>query len=193
MNKIDPGFLRPQPDRLIVAKKYAEAFIKVCYPKPSQDLIIRFLHLYQICKLKKLFFVNLTCLKIALPEKMTALNSLREALNLEEADLSLLKLILQKGRIFALQAICKQIVQTAAKKINLSIFLVSTSEAVTLAQKDSIINFLNRSTTKNLLVIFRIDPALISGVRIESDCFLYEKSIKSRLKSTIITLRSMAE
>ncbi len=193
MNKISPDFLRPHPNNVTMAQKYATAFLNVHYPSPTQELIERFLNLYQFCKYKNRFFANLTQTKISLAEKSTSLSLLKQIFQLEDADLNFIKLILHTGKILSLATICKQIVSIATKKRGESIFLVSTSETLNQAQKKLVFNFLNKSLQQKSLVIFRTDAALISGIRIESDCILYEKSLKSRLKTTFITLRSIAE
>lgn len=187
------NFLRPLPNKSQVAQKYAKAFIETFLLADSVKVIERFLNIYQFCKNKQTFFVRLALEKKNLIDQKKQLAELQALLNLDENDLTFLNLLAQRGKIFHLPEICKHVILIAARRFSVEVFLVSTSSVLNQQEKDVVFKFLYKSTTKKPLIIFTVDNLLISGIRIESDCFLYEKSIKSRFDKTLLTLRSIAE
>lgn len=126
-------------------------------------------------------------------KKHIELKSLGKALNLNEKDISLLKFLSDRGEILKLGPICKQIAKIAANRRSEIFYEVFTSKPLNSQERTNVIKFLERAIDKKPIVSFHRDQSLLSGIRIESDLLLYEKSVKSRFRRTLVTLRSMIQ
>lgn len=184
---------RLYPDSTFWPAKYAEAFLNVFYKSIPDDLSSRFLTLHYFFNKRKQLFVDINSPNVALDKKQDMIQSLGKALNLESNDLKLVQFLAKKGRILSLGHISKQIAKIAAHRRSEAFCEVSSSEQLKDEERSVVLSFLSKSIDKTPIVIFKVDPSIISGIRIESDCFLYEKSIKSRTREALAKLRSLSK
>lgn len=187
------GKVRLSPDNAFWSEKYAKAFLNVFYPEPTDQIIEKFLTLFYFFELRKSFFINISSPSMPHEKKHLALKSLAEELNLNDKDLSLLIFLSDRGDILKLGPICKQIAKIAANRSSKVFCEVFTSYLLDTEKRKFVINFLEKSLDKQPIVSFHRDESLLSGIRIESDSFLYEKSVKSRFRQALVTLRSMIQ
>lgn len=181
--------LRPQPGGEQSTQIFAQAFVGQFNHSEYPSLVERYLNLSLFFLQNKKFLVDLTAEQSKIEDKVL---QLKEWFKLNLKDLKFLNFLIARRKQFFLAEIFKHVAFLAAKRNEESLFLISTSRELDRAEKDLIGRFLLKQMDFSLRVMFAVDTTLISGVRIESDCFLYEKSIKSRLRKVFITLRSIA-
>lgn len=187
------GKVRLSPDNAFWAEKYAMAFLNVFYSEIPDGIIEKFLTLYYFFELRKSFFINISSPSMSHEKKHISLKSLGQGLDLNEKDISLLTFLSDRGDILKLGPICKQIAKISANRRDEVFCEVFTSDPLDSQERKSIMNFLEKSLEKKPIVSFHREESLLSGIRIESDSFLYEKSVKSRFRQALVTLRSMIQ
>jgi F0F1-type ATP synthase delta subunit len=118
---------------------------------------------------------------------------LNSMISLDQSDLAFFALLEKQKKILQLPHICLQIAKKAASLNGQTLCTAFSSKLLSTNEKQLVINFLSQQNLPNPLVMFAEDTTLISGIRVEADCFLYEKSIKSRINHTLLTLKMMAQ
>ncbi len=167
----------------IIAKKYALAFLNVYGDEYTKESLEKFAGLEEFIQENQHLYVSLRIPNIPLSTKKMVLDKLAESYSLGESMKTLMHRLLDDGRIEILDKILRHIGWVYKRKYNIERFDVATSHTITKAQKEKIIAFIKSRSDAQLLTRFVVDPSLIVGVRIESNTFLWERSVKYRLRS----------
>ncbi len=164
-----------------LASRYAKAFLN-CFGKQLDSLDFELLKKAQtFFKARKqvCFFLQLSLLNEAVKKK--AVDQIRIELGLAEPFNKLIMLLVQHKRAFLIDVVFAEIIKEAQNRLKAATFVVRFTGALTQDQKKKIVKFLERATQKTVTCLYRQDPTLIAGLRLQSDQFLWEASIKSRL------------
>ncbi len=172
-----------QVEEDIIAKKYALAFLNLYGDEYAPDSLEKFAALEEFIKDNQHLYVSLRIPNIPPSTKKLVLDKIAESFSLGGAMKTLMHRLLDDGRIEILDKVLRHIGWTYKRKYNIERFDVATSHTITKNQKDKIIAFIKSRSDATLHTRFVIDPSLIVGVRIESNTFLWERSVKYRLRT----------
>ncbi len=171
-----------QVEEDIIAKKYAVAFLNMYGEEYGADSLEKFAALEEFIKDNQNLYISLRIPNIPPSTKKLVLDKMAESFSLGDAMQILMHRLLDDGRIEILDKVLRHIVWVYKRKYNIERFDVATSHTITKAQKEKIVAFIKSRSDAQLLTRFVIDPSLIVGVRIESNTFLWERSVKYRLR-----------
>jgi ATP synthase F1 delta subunit len=130
---------------------------------------------------------------ISISEKKKICDLLLRECNAEDSLYNLIYKLIEDGRVEIIVEVLKSLLFEYNKRHGLESFTVSSSHELTVEQKETLITFIKSMTSSTPEVAFSIDQSLIVGLRIQSDCSLWERSIKKELveMSTTLVRRGM--
>lgn len=166
----------------LLARRYAQAFLRV-FPDVIQiDDINRvyacshFLREHaHIC-----FLLDLSLLPAQ--HKKEGLIKIFNRFDLSHNFLKLADMLIMHQRTFLLPRVLSSIVAMYKKKEHISFFVISSTQEVSLEQREIVEKFLTKKTANKLLCSYMIDKRLIAGIRMQSNTHLWEKSLQLRLR-----------
>ena len=173
-----------QVNEKIIAKKYALAFCKVHDTILTQNTIQSITTIALFLNDHKNFYVSLNIPNISRTIKQEALKKIQHTFNAPQEVLSLMMTLLDHKRIEILDKVLHAIVTAYQKKHTIETYHISTSHNISEAEKKSISAYIKQvHRKKNVTVVpqFTIDKTLIAGMRIESDMYIWERSIRKKL------------
>ena len=167
----------------LIAKKYAIAFLNVFSDQISNDHLEKWLELEDFLKKNKLFYVYLSIPRISYPLKQKALSTVAKALHLQKPITKIMFLLLEHGRIEILHSVLNKIIYWYRQFNNIEFFKITSSHKLSEDEKKSVVKFAKFVSKKGKVVTdFDIDKKLICGLRIQSNIFLWERSIAKQLR-----------
>lgn len=173
-----------------LARKYAVAFLNVAGDKFDQKDL-------QLLETVTNFFIahRTIVLLFNLPgAKKNTINQVLEKLfgdfHTKELFKRLVTLLLQHHRAFLLPDVLHQISDVYKQRAGITQFQVRSSHELDERQLQGALAFLRRVTGKQVLYEYRVDAALIAGLRLQSDTLLWEHSVKKQLLSASQALRA---
>jgi len=173
-----------------LARKYALAFLHVLAKKPSEKELETIDTLRQfLCDHKK-FIAALTASSAPFKEKKRVITHLFDILSLPQEYKMLALLLAKRGRLALLGRIMDQIELQIHKFNNEEVFLITSSHALTPEQQKKLLSLTQKRIPSKPVIIFRTDSALISGVRIQSQEHLWERSMAKSLRNVRLELCS---
>lgn len=175
-------------NQAILSRRYAQAFIDVYGKDISFDVykaIVCFAD--DMHKQRRSFFL---CMAPAIPmkDKERAFYKVCDHYNLAQLFMPLIKLLLLNKRIILLDQILSAIKALYQEEHKLMSFDVSSSHPLTATDRKIIERFLARSTACDIIYTNTVDPKLIAGVRLQSETFLWEESIRKRLQAVALSV-----
>lgn len=171
-----------QVEANIIAKKYATAFLNLYIDELTEHDILTISNLSDFLLNNRQFYVYLGIPSVSYLIKQKALNRVAQELNLCKPLKKLMFVVLDHGRIDILDKILKQIDDCYKIKKNIETFVISSSHEITDVEKDKILKFVKNETKSTVDAKFLIDKNLISGLRISSYKFLWERSISKQIR-----------
>lgn len=170
----------------IVAKKYAQAFANIFLDTLSlQDYDNMQMAAANINK-QVLFFLRLPVLDSSV--KKNALNTLSKRFKLPSSVQRLLHVLLHDNRLFLICDVLRYICSLYRQYKHISEFAIISSHPLTKDKIEVIKHFLVQMTRQNIMYTYKIDKELIAGIRLQSDTFLWEYSIRQRLNEAKLLL-----
>jgi len=166
----------------IIAKKYAVAFLNLYINEVTDVHLDKIIKLEDFLKKSKMFYIYLHIPSISIFIKQKALNRIAEKLELPRIIKRLMFVLLDQGRLEILDDILKQIIICYRRMKNIKLFNVYSSHSITEEEKKSVIRFIKSATNVGVIANFNVDKKLISGLRIQSYTFLWERSIAKQLR-----------
>ncbi|MFC1894653.1 ATP synthase F1 subunit delta [Candidatus Dependentiae bacterium] len=166
----------------LIAKKYALAFLNNFFGQLSDEDIDKLIYLQNFLKKNKLFYVYLRIPSLSGDIKQKAIDRLIKSFDLGEPSLRLIVLLLKEGRIEILDKVLSKIVMLYRFRKKIKLFNVASSHELSLNQQEKVIKFLKNMANGRVIAKFIVDKKLISGLRIQSDNFLWERSIAKQLR-----------
>lgn len=165
-----------------LAQKYAHAFLNVHGKAISFDDIHTMIRMVQFLREHKkiAFFLKLSAIDDAI--KLERLTQLSESFSLPQAVISLIQLLLHHRRASILAHVLHHIVALFKQRANMKDVTIASAHELTKEQKVACEQFLARITGHDNIYTYMVDKELIAGVRVQSDTFLWEKSIAQQLR-----------
>jgi ATP synthase F1 delta subunit len=165
---------------LIVAKKYAHAFLGV-YKQVTYDEIRGIEKVGStLARSSRALFVIIMGAKQANHDAL--LDRLCALLMLSSSVRQLLRLLVSEGRIELFPLVCKWIGIYFRQEHAIMHFSVTSASELTEKDKAVITHFLKQKTQATIETDYHIDTTLIAGIRIQSGEYLWEKSIARLLR-----------
>lgn len=165
-----------------IARNYAQAFLNVFFEQISVDYITRLERVENFLKNNRFFFIYLKIPSLSIGRKKEVLDKFVNFFGLNAPIKKLIYVLLEQGRIDFLGDIIGKIIQLYRLKKNIQFFKVSTSHSLSDQEKESMIKFVKSLASGEVVIKFIVDPKLITGIRIQSDSFLWERSVSKQLR-----------
>lgn len=165
-----------------IARNYAQAFLNVFFEQLSADYITRLERVEKFLKNNRFFFIYLKIPSLSLERKKEILDKFVNFFGLNAPIKKLIFMLLEQGRIDFLDDIIEKIIQLYRFKKNIQFFKVSTSNSLTDQEKERVIKFVKSLASGEVVSKFIVDPKLITGIRIQSDSLLWERSVSKQLR-----------
>lgn len=166
-----------------LARKYAKAFINVFIDKlNAQEIehvkrLAKFLGQYR----RVLFYVQLAFLDGETTKK--DFFDLLIKFNLDSLFTNLINLLESQQRLFLLPKILEYIVKLYNEHHGIMEFTIISSHRLNESELSEIVNFLSIKTGKKILYTALIDKRLIAGLKLYSDTYGWEHSVRKQLEA----------
>ena len=170
-----------------IAMKYAKAFMAV-FPKTIVSNIMKNLEHAQIFlqrHKRTLFFLQLPQFDDERRKSMVA--DLIGYFALPEDLAHMVLLLIKHNRSYHLPDVLACIAELYKERMNYKEFSIESAHDMSTQQIESIKQFLESKLNKKIIGVPSIDTSLIAGLRLQSNDYLWEYSIRKQLK----TLRSL--
>lgn len=95
---------------------------------------------------------------------------------------TLIDVLAQKRRLFLLPFICYWLAIYFREQNSIIQFLITSSQDLSSNDKETIEQFLKENTQSAVELSYNIDHDLIAGLRMQSDVYVWEKSIAQKLR-----------
>jgi F-type H+-transporting ATPase subunit delta len=165
-----------------LSKKYAQAFLNVFFDQITSDCIVKLERVEDFLKKNRFFFIYLKVPSISIDKKREVLNKFINFFALCAPVKKLTFLLLEQGRIDFLDDIIEKIIKLYRVRKDIQFFRIYVSHSLSEQEKERIIRFVKSLASKDVISKFIIDPKLITGIRIQSDSFLWERSVSKQLR-----------
>lgn len=164
-------------------KKYAQAFLNLYNDQLSAAVIGNLVACENFLTTHKNAGAYLSLSSIALEKKTALLKEICASFNLPTAFDKLSHVLLKNGHIEVLPKVLQKIISGNRLQKNIINFTVSLSHALGDQEKKSLVSFIKKNVSQEIMVDFIIDPSLICGIKIKSNTLLWERSIAKQLKT----------
>lgn len=167
----------------ILVNKYAQAVMNIAgdsFESAEYDAIM---NAAKVLENKKELLHMLTIPTLELYEKKICAQKLIAHYNLPNVFLSLLLLLTKSNRILLFSSILSTIVQIYQKNHNIIQVIIYTASVVSEETLIIIKNFIAAKTKKKVIASHVINKELIAGIRIESNQFVWDYSVKKQLQN----------
>jgi ATP synthase F1 delta subunit len=166
-----------------IAKKYAYAFVSV-FPQAINfndikkiDAAQNFLQTHK----RTLFFLQLPQFDQERRKSMVA--DLISYFSLAHDLATIILLLLEHNRSFYIPKVLIWITQLYKDRVNTMDFFIQSAHEINQEQIESIKKFLGHLTNKKIIGIPSIDTSLIAGLRLQSNEYLWEYSVRKQIKA----------
>jgi|GEM_PF-947247 len=173
----------------MLARRYACAYLNVFYEilsPESADAICEGAKFFSERK-KALFFMQLGCL-----ERSDVYDRLVDTcgkIGIPSTFNSLIALLLEHKRAFLLKQIFDELCNEVHRRRNELICEVAIAGQISESDKIVVTDFFQKKTGKKLICSYKEDPSLLAGIRIHSEQFLWESSIRGKLRRVYNALK----
>jgi len=166
----------------VIARKYAKAYMRVFGPELalSDYKVLDQLYGFMGQNRRIPFFLALHSIDAAI--KMRELQKLFEKFEAPESLNRLVKVLLADDRCGLLVQVIKQVILLYEQQRGLESFVVASSHELDEKEVVEIQQFLEETTGLDILCNYKIDKALIAGLRLQSDTHLWEYSVRKHLQ-----------
>lgn len=168
-------------NRLIIAKKYAQAFINIFKKKLVFDDLKKLESFSEYLRKNRNIFVYAKLSLIDISVKKEVFDKLLSSFNLGDFFSDLVNLLIKHNRISLLPEVLDNIIKIYKNDNNIMEFNVISSDKLTENRLNLIKTFLSNKTQKDIIIKEKIDPNLIAGLKIYSDEFEWQNSIRHQL------------
>lgn len=165
----------------VIAKKYAEAFVTLYLKDISADYLNKISALGSFFKRNRYAYVYLRIPTIPRKVKNKALERIAAFFDLQVKMKRLMYVLLDDDRISILDRVIKFIEIVYRKKKGIEVFKAISSHPLSKEERDNVCLFIKNNTKNKILAKFLVDPKLIIGLRIQSNSFLWERSVEKQL------------
>ena len=166
----------------LIAKKYAVAFLDLFFDQLSDSYIDKIIELENFLKKNQLFYIYLRIPSLPYSVKQKALDKLVYAFDLGESGKRLIFLLLDQRRIEILDKILNKIVVLYRLRKKIELFKVLSSHDLSKTEKEKVLKFIKNVANGQVIANFFVDEKLITGLRVQSNAFLWERSVAKQLR-----------
>lgn len=167
----------------IIAKKYAIALLNTTKEELTEPILVQLDRFATFLKNQKTVVAHLALPTLKSITQQTLVKIITTHFGLEALLTRLIFLLMEKKRIYLLGLVIKHIIKQYQKRHNISVFLITASHPLQEQEKESIIDSITQIMPHGKIqATFSIAPELISGIRIQSDTLLWERSINKLLQ-----------
>jgi ATP synthase F1 delta subunit len=164
-----------------LSKKYAQAYIN-CYTNDiTLENIKRLEKFSNFLITNQHFYAYLNIPNISYEYKKTIILNSVEYFNLPNSIEKLLFIMFLHKRIDLLDQVIQKIIILYQNKNNIISCNVTTSHQLSNQEESCVESFIKKFFSNNAIISFSIDKKLISGIKINSDTLLWERSIAKKL------------
>ena len=174
----------------IIERKYARAFMNLFGNTLTMPVLEKFDDIIQfINNNKKHFFY----LKVSAVDNNTKraffINLFKQHGAYSNGIDKLIDLLIHDKRLILIAGILHEICNIYMENNGIAEWHVASAHELPQAEKDIIMQFLSRKTHAHIVPTYLIDSTLIAGLRLQSDIYLWEHSVKSQLDALRRTYR----
>lgn len=175
-------------NELVIAKKYAQAFLNVYADQMTYD------DFFNVCSAAEFFSENKKLLfflswpVVATTTKEEALYKILAQCKLSGPFKKLVAILVLHKRTFLIKDVLKQLCILYKKSNNIAAFTISSSHRLHDEEIKMLQEFLANITKHAIIYTYSIDKDLIAGIRLQSETFLWEHSIRKQLASIQLPL-----
>ncbi len=167
---------------VIVAKKYAQAFLNIAGDSFGVD---DFKKVCALATFLKQHRAHLFFLRSPAGEERTINAFLERLLAPFGPQTPITKLVMvlaRHRRLFLLSLVVQRLCQLYAQQHHITHFYMESSHELSDKERAELAAFLVRSTHDMIVYDYARDPRLIAGIRLRSDILLWEYSVNAQLK-----------
>lgn len=166
-----------------IAKKYAQAFLNI-FPKAFGFGDLKKIEAAQFflqTHKRTLFFLQLP--QFDQERKKSMVSDLIDYFSLPHDVATIIFLLIQHNRSFYIPDVLLWITQLYKNQINSAEFSIQTTQEINDKQLESIKQFLGHLTNKKIIGVPSINTSLIAGLRLQSNEYLWEYSIRKQIRA----------
>lgn len=165
----------------ILAKKYADAFLNVFIDKLSYEDMSKISAASDFLVAHHALLSFLTWPVIKTEVKVRSLHELLQKFSLDHPFDKLVALLASSKRLHLINAVLKQIYAIYMKRKNMVHVSITSSHQLHESDLATIKQFLVNIAGTSIIYDYTVDKKLIAGIRLQSDVFLWEYSIRKQL------------
>jgi F-type H+-transporting ATPase subunit delta len=167
----------------VVSKKYAQAFLNVYQDQLTLDQIQNFKIVIEFCRQHHNFLSIISQLVGRQKCFEALLDEMHEHFALPESIKKLIQILIKNKKISIFAQVLQDIYCLYMLRKNIVELTIKTAIPLDQEERKKIEHFFSKLSKKTIISNLEIDESLIAGIRLESDLFLWEHSIKSQLNS----------
>ncbi|MDR3551351.1 MAG: ATP synthase F1 subunit delta [Candidatus Babeliales bacterium] len=175
-------------DQSVITKKYANAFLNVFIDQISSQTM------QQVCLLGDFLVSNHLLLSflqwpvLSSEVKIKALKELMHKFSLGSPFERLIILLADQKRSYLIGDVLKHICALYAERKNILNFTIESSHDLTADECLVIAQFLANITGASIIYDYKVNKNLIAGIRLQSDTYLWQYSIRTQLDTMKLPL-----
>ncbi len=163
------------------SKKYAQAYLQEYQNSLTLEQVQNFKPVIEFCRDHHNFLSVISVLVGKQPGFEELLEEMRIYFSLPDSMQKLIKLLIKHKKIDIFAQILQDIYCLYMLNNNIHELTITTAEPLEEDQKKRFEEFFKKLSGKKIISTAIIDESLIAGIRMQSDHFLWEYSIKSRI------------
>ena len=175
--------------REYLAYRYAQAFLNVCGDslQKTDEAAMQKAALFFKTQRRTCLLMETSSVEGELKKKI--LERFRIDAGLSEIFEKLFLVILEHKRVVLLEDVFKQLFMEYIRRANKVCFSIISAGVLMPSDRQILQKFLEKKTQKTIECSFELDEGLLAGVRLQSDRFLWEASLRDRLNRVRCILR----
>jgi len=170
-----------------LARKYAHAFVTVF--GVQSDWIDQLDALAHTFGHNKSLLVLLTLPNVTVDQKVMVFDTFFSHLLCIDALKHLLTMLIMDKQVLLMNMVLDNIVTLYREQQGIVPCLVESSHTLEKADKKHVQNFITHTIKHTAHCVFRVNPKLIAGIRIQTPTFFWQHSIRAQLQALRTTLR----
>jgi len=128
---------------------------------------------------------------LAKSEKFNCLTEIATRAKYCSTTTNFLKTLVTNNRLFALPNIIEEFETLRIKQSNKVLVSVSSAKILSDKQNKELVNNLEKSLNKEVLIDYKIDPNILGGLSIKLDTYMLDDSLKNKLKHLELAMKGV--
>ncbi len=165
-----------------IALRYARAYLNVYQTKLLEHDNERLESLAFFLTRNRVVIAYLAVPRLSMQEKELFLTAMLTLLRISDSFINLVLVLLKQGRIELLEDVVHYVLHENQVRHGMQTFAISSSQALSHEEQQQIVQFLEHKIGSSVTAGFSIDPALIYGIKLQSESLFFDNSIAKKLK-----------